>query len=314
MVDRQSFSPACREIVSVDKFAGLTANWYAIETATQRGSPWLLVPLGVILLAGAAALAENTDPEGDGSQYAYGENVGWLNAEPLGDGGPGMQVNGSELTGYLWGENIGWIGLSCENTASCATVSYGVQNDGCGSLTGYAWAENVGWISFSCFDTASCATAAYGVNIDAQTGEFSGNAWSENTGWITFASSGPNAFRVRTSWRGAGPPTLTVTRSGTNSQLSWTAPLGATGYDVVQGDLVTLRSSEGDFSQATTGCLADNSLDTTLTDSDTPAPGVGLWLLVRPANCGAPGTYDSGGAMQVGLRDAEINASGNDCP
>ena len=28
------------------------------------------------------AYAENIDPNEDGSQYAYGENVGWVNFEP----------------------------------------------------------------------------------------------------------------------------------------------------------------------------------------------------------------------------------------
>ena len=35
-----------------------------------------------VLLFATAALAENIDPYNDGSQYAYGENVGWLNFEP----------------------------------------------------------------------------------------------------------------------------------------------------------------------------------------------------------------------------------------
>lgn len=56
--------------------------------------------------------AENIDPDNDGSQYAYGENVGWLNGEPDGNGGPGVEVSDLELTGYIWGENIGWINLS----------------------------------------------------------------------------------------------------------------------------------------------------------------------------------------------------------
>ena len=37
------------------------------------------------------ALAENIDPLNNGSQYAYGENVGWFNAEPNGDGGDGVE-------------------------------------------------------------------------------------------------------------------------------------------------------------------------------------------------------------------------------
>src|SRR5262245_37800310 len=94
------------------------------------------------------ALAENIDPGEIGEQYAWGENVGWLNAEPLGNGGPGVEVEDFALTGWMWGENIGWVSLSCENTATCTSTGYGVTNDGLGSLGGYAWGENVGWIRF----------------------------------------------------------------------------------------------------------------------------------------------------------------------
>lgn len=145
----------------------------------------------LLLFCSTGYAAENIDPDNDGSQYAYGENVGWLNGEPDGDGGPGVEVSDFELTGYIWGENIGWVSLSCENTSSCGDVSYGVTNDGLGNLLGYGWAENAGWINF--------APAGAGVAIDPATGEFSGFAWGENIGWINFALNGVG---VKTSWRG----------------------------------------------------------------------------------------------------------------
>ena len=89
---------------------------------------------------------------------------------------------------------------------------------------------------------------------------------------------------------------------------------GATGYGIVKGDLGTLRGSGGDFSQATEACLSRHRTTRSLSHSDTPTPGEGIWYLVRGENCGGKGSYDSGGARQVGLRDAEIAASGNDCP
>ena len=57
-----------------------------------RGSPLRLLSAVLVLSAASAVLAENVDPAGDGSQYAWGENIGWLNAEPQGDGGPGLTV------------------------------------------------------------------------------------------------------------------------------------------------------------------------------------------------------------------------------
>jgi hypothetical protein len=157
------------------------------------------ISLTLLLFFTNMGYAENIDPYNDGSQYAYGENVGWLNAEPLGDGGPGVEVDGSKLTGYIWAENGGWISLSCENTSSCDTVDYGVTKDNTGKLSGYAWGENVGWISFSCNNTNTCATVDYGVTVDSATGEFGGRAWGENIGWITFHSNWAVTYGVTTS-------------------------------------------------------------------------------------------------------------------
>lgn len=147
-----------------------------------------------MLLIASTCYAENIDPYNDNSQFAYGENVGWMNFEP--NTGDGVQVASDKLTGFVWAENIGWVSMSCENTSSCGTVSYGVTNDGSGNLSGYAWAENVGWISFSCDNTSSCGTADYGVTIDAD-GNFDGWAYGENVGWIHLASTSPVAYKVK---------------------------------------------------------------------------------------------------------------------
>ena len=151
----------------------------------------------------AVAMAENINPKSDGSRYAFGENIGWINAEPSGNGGPGVTVSDVSLTGYLYGENIGWINLNCTNNGTCAsTGNYGVSNDGAGHLSGYAWAENAGWISFSCQNNPpSCAsTGSYGVTIDVNTGTFHGHAWGENIGWISFGDGSPFAYKVTTLW------------------------------------------------------------------------------------------------------------------
>ena len=134
------------------------------RTRTWRSrAPSFVVLAMTLCLAMATAVAENVDPASDNSQYAWAENVGWLNAEPNGDGGNGVQVNDIDLSGWMWGENVGWISLSCVNTGTCGVASYGVANDDCGNLSGYAWAENVGWINF--------APATAGVSIDPQSGQ-----------------------------------------------------------------------------------------------------------------------------------------------
>jgi hypothetical protein len=285
-----------------------------IEPSKQRIQLTHLCLTGAVIvgLCAAVSFAENIDPANDGSQYAYGENVGWLNAEPLGPGAWGVQVDDFELTGWMWGENVGWISLSCQNTLTCGAIEYGVSNDGSGVLSGLAWAENVGWINFS--------SATAGVTIDPATGDFSGRAWGEDIGWITFASSGANPYKVTTGWRCAPPPavpsgspSLRVKPSGGDVLLSWLAATGATAHDIVSGDGATLRSTGGDFTAATQACLDDNRTTTSLLASSAPSLGESSWFLVRGVNCGGSGSHDSGAVSQVGSRDAEIAASGNDC-
>jgi hypothetical protein len=225
----------------------------------------------------------------------------------------------------MWAENVGWVSLCCDNTLSFATVDYRVANDGNGMLSGFAWAENVGWLSFACENTGSCGTADYGVEIDPATSEFSGFAWSENVGWVSFncdntATCGDVDYKVRTGWN-CDPlpppppdlPSLTITKLDGDVLLSWTKVAGATQYDIVVGDLGLLRSSGGDFSLATTECLDDNCTTHKKFFEPGSEPFEGAVVMVRGTNCGGNGSYNSGGISQVGLRDAEIAASGNDC-
>jgi len=268
-----------------------------------------------VLTAMGSLYAENVDPLNDGSQYAWGENIGWLNAEPGGDGGNGITVTDGGLSGWMWGENSGWISLSCVNTGSCGSVPYGVTNDA-GTLAGFAWAENAGWISFSCANTASCGTASYGVTIDQASGVFSGEAWGESVGWVRFFSAGPQPFRVQTAWTCAAPAAtvlMWVDPAASGVDLRWPASPGASSYDVVRGDLVLLRSSSGDFSTAVTGCLADDQAGLTYNASVDPGSGQGFFYLVRPGAC-LSGTYDTTGSGQTASRDGGVTSAPTTCP
>jgi hypothetical protein len=69
----------------------------------------------------------NVDPGSVGCQYAWAENVGWINFKP--SWGPGVTVTNTAVTGMAWGENIGWINLSPTNYG-------GVVNDGTGIPSG----------------------------------------------------------------------------------------------------------------------------------------------------------------------------------
>jgi len=276
--------------------------------------------LALTLTAALGSLsAENVDPDADGSRYAWGENVGWINAEPGGDGGPGAEVANFALSGWLWGENVGWISLSCHNTSSCGTTDYGVTNDGHGALGGFAWSENAGWLAF--------AHAAESARIDPGTGTFAGWVWSENLGWISLSCTNTvtcdtTEFGIETAWCRSvpaappGSPGVAVAKSGNDVELSWAPLSGAAWYEIVRGRLAELVASGGDFAAATDGCASDNVSDTlALVTGEPPLkPGSARWYLVRGANCKGKGTYDSGGLAQVEERDAGIAASGQGCP
>ena len=112
------------------------------------------------------------------------------------------------------------------------------------------------------------------------------------------------------------PPVGLVHDNGiddTSPTLSWPMVAGATGYDVLRGSLSELKASGGDFSQAAEICLGEDTPDAFIDDTDRPAINHGYWYLVRPVNCGGVGSYDGGGATQVGLRDAEADASAASC-
>lgn len=275
----------------------------------------------VLAVGGPASRAENVDPDGAEAQYAWGENLGWFNAQPFGRGGPGLQVEDFELTGWLWGENTGWISASCKNTDSCDRIEYGVWNDGQGNLSGFAWAENLGWVNFR--------PATGGVQIDPETGLWDGTAWTENGGWINFGFAVSDTNRIRTGWTCSpttpppgGVPLLTVAKTlpapdGTDAGhvvLSWSPAAGGSGTDVIRGDLMRLRATDGDFGDATDACLRGHSTMTELIDTDAVALDASAWYLVRDVNCATAGTYDTAGAGLAAPRDAGIALSGNDCP
>ena len=143
------------------------------------------------ILCSGNLCAENIDPNEDGSQYAYGENVGWLNFEPnVAAPNAGATVSDQNLTGFIWAENIGWINLDPNDD----DPNTGVSNDGSGQLSGFAWGENVGWLNFD--PNVPGDPNHYGVTIDID-GNFDGLAWGENIGWLNFNSADLYGFGVQ---------------------------------------------------------------------------------------------------------------------
>jgi hypothetical protein len=106
---------------------------------------------------------------------------------------------------------------------------------------------------------------------------------------------------------------LTVGANGVS--INWTPASGASAYDLLKGDIVTLNGSGGDFTSSMTACLENDGLDFKAFDFDSPAPGAGFYYLVRGvAVCSVTGTYDNAGPSQPGSRDPGINSSPVACP
>jgi hypothetical protein len=107
----------------------------------------------------------------------------------------------------------------------------------------------------------------------------------------------------------AEPFRLTLDRSA----LSWNETPGAYAYDVVRGDLGTLRASSGDFTASVNRCLGENVPPTGLPNSDVPPPGRGFWYLVRGVSDAMNLTYDTGSPQQAAPRDEAIDAAPRAC-
>lgn len=151
----------------------------------------------VLLLASSAGLhADSTiDPA---HPYAYGANVGWVNAR--GEATNGASIGRYYCTGLLWSATCGWIKLGCGTPgngyayANNASGDWGVNHDGAGRLTGYAWGANIGWVTFE---------QSYGQpRVDLRTGNLNGFVWGANVGWIGLSNA--QAF-VRTLTLDPGP-------------------------------------------------------------------------------------------------------------
>lgn len=111
----------------------------------------------------------------------------------------------------------------------------------------------------------------------------------------------------------AGTPVAGVRFSGA-ATLSWSGTDAPVGYDVMRGDLVSMRA-HGSIGDA--NCLHDDLPTTSFTDSQQPAAGDGFYYLVRTdAADAAPGTYDD--PTPAGLahnRDDDVGTLGGTvCP
>lgn len=164
-----------------------------IQHWNGRRFGWLVAAaLWAAAAAAPAATTINTP-----NQYAYGANVGWLDAR--GDVTRGASIGQSYCTGYVWSANCGWIGLGNGPTngwqySNASAADWGVNHDGEGNLSGCAYGANIGWVVFEPTNGLP--------KIDLLTGNFSGYAWGANVGWIGFSNA---QAHVRTDAFAPGP-------------------------------------------------------------------------------------------------------------
>ena len=118
------------------------------------------------------------------NRYAYGANIGWLDARA--DGTNGAVIGEFVCSGYLYSANVGWINLGSGSPANTnqyqntSASDFGVNHDGLGNLRGYAYGANIGWINFA-------QTGA--PTVDLNSGRLSGFVYSANCGWISLSNA-----------------------------------------------------------------------------------------------------------------------------
>jgi hypothetical protein len=113
-------------------------------------------------------------------------------------------------------------------------------------------------------------------------------------------------------WICTGDPELSIEFTS-KDELTWSAPPGASAFDVVRGDLAALLGSGGDYAVAVAECLEDDWSAPPLIHGEDPLPGEGFWYLVRRVTGSGNGSYDTCSPAQLGGRDAEIEQSGLGC-
>ena len=149
--------------------------------------------VGLWLIA-ANAFADSTINQSN--KYAYGANVGWLNAQA--DTTNGLWIGQYFCTGFVYGANIGWIHFGDVPTNYYSYVNaskddYGVNVVSGRYLRGFAYAPNIGWINFE---------PQGDPQIDLLNGNFSGFVWAANVGWISLSNA---EAHVQIDMLGAGP-------------------------------------------------------------------------------------------------------------
>ena len=124
-------------------------------------------------------------------------------------------------------------------------------------------------------------------------------------------------YELVLAWTEGGTPpgtahcTAHTVLSLTRSTLDWGEIAGASGYDVVTGDLELLRDTAGNFGAAVTGCAADDHGPSSLPHAGSPPAGEAVWFLVRGVTVAGSLSYDSSTDT---ARDDGLDGAVSACP
>jgi len=243
------------------------------------------IMLLTVMSVGIRLVATTIDPA---NAYAYGANIGWINAE--GDVANGAVIGHSFCSGYMYGENIGWIYLGNGTPdngmayANNSATDFGVNHNGLGNLSGYAWGANIGWLNFE---------QTYGMpKINLETGDLSGYVWGASVGWINLAGvktlsldPGPDidGDTIPDAWEFAHTNVLGVlTNGGVDSDSDGTPDTAEYGADTDPFDgtdflRITAFHKQADTNLVTWTCVPTRSY--TLQYADMLTNGV-LWTAI----------------------------------
>jgi hypothetical protein len=281
-------SPARRHEWSLDNDPGWT-----VEGQWEFGSP----------LGGGGDRFGNPDPQsGATGDYVYGVN---LNGDfpPLPSGPFYLTSTPFDMTGDVTAilKFQRWLNIQ---SSSLMSAIIEVSSDGVNWESVWSNTDEVtddAWYlkEYDISDVAADQPAVY-------------LRWGYSVSQMTDRCSGWNVDDVEV-W--GVPESIRINLTMDEAEVTWNAVPGAVGYDVVRGDLAMLRNTGGDFTAATNSCMADDTGETTLGYTDTPASSrEGHWIVIRSVAADGPHTYQTLAGIQVGLRDDEINAATGTCP
>jgi hypothetical protein len=166
----------------------------------------------IVLLGWVASPVHASTTIDTNNAYAYGANMGWVNA--FSDGTNGAVMGQFYCTGYVYSADVGWICLGASNGpvngyaySNMLSNDWGVNNvGGSGQLAGMAYGANIGWITFE---------QTYGKpTVNLLNGQMTGYAYSANVGWISLSNS---VTVLQTDTMSPGP----LDASGSGLPIAW---------------------------------------------------------------------------------------------